>query len=159
MPELKNPRWEKFARLFVELGNASEAYRRAGYAKDNADVCAHKLMVITGVKARISDLRASELFKMSMKREELEGFFSAAIKTPAGEVTPAHPLCQSYKTGKSGVEVRMPDKVAAATALARLAGWDVQRVEVTANPLTDYLRSLRSAEVHELPDSDTPHSH
>ena len=31
MPELKNPRWEKFCQFYVELGNGSEAYRRCGY--------------------------------------------------------------------------------------------------------------------------------
>jgi hypothetical protein len=76
------------------------------------------------------------------------------VTTPAGEIHANHPLAQSIETTEKGVKVRGPDKNVAAQALARMRGYDVQRVEVTANPLTDYLRSLRSAEVHELPDSD-----
>lgn len=161
MPELRNPRRERFCQAYIALGNASEAYRRSGYrigTQTTLTTDSSRMLTFADVKQRLTELKAEQLFKMKLEREELAGFYAAAIKTPAGEVTPSHPLCQSYKTSKNGVEVRMPDKVAAATALARLAGWDVQRVEIQANPLTDYLRSLRSAEVKELPDSGAPTS-
>lgn len=155
MPALLNPRHEKFARLYVDSLNASEAYRKvykAHKSPQNGD--ASRLLANSSVKQRITELRAQKLWEMKMDREQLAGFYGACVSTPAGEITPSHPLCQAYEEGPKGRKVRMPDKVAAAQALARLAGWEAaQRVEVSVdNPLTQYLRELRSG----IP---TGHSH
>jgi len=53
-----NPRQREFAKLYVATGNASEAYRQAGYATADADVSASRLLVHAGIQAEIQRLRA-----------------------------------------------------------------------------------------------------
>ena len=164
MPELRNPRWERFCQAYVELGNQAEAYRRAGYRKDRTAhdiaVGASRLMTFDGIKERITTLRAQNVFNQGMLREELAGYYVATIRTPAGEVHANHPLCQSVEVSERGTRVRMPDKNTAAANLARLNGWDAAtKVEVAVvNPLTSYLRELRAktveAEVRDVPSLD-----
>jgi hypothetical protein len=148
MPELKNPRWEKFAQLYVTLGNGSEALRRAGYRTKNvqvASVDAAKLLACASIKERVTDLRAQLVFNQTMTREELAGYYTATIKTSASEIPINSPLVQSYEVGKNGIKLRIPDKNVAAAGLARLNGWDApSKLELSAeNPLTSYLRALR----------------
>lgn len=149
MPELKNPRWEKFCQFYVELGSGSEAYRRSGYHVRSPQVASAdsaRLLAIDSIKQRITHLRAMAVFKTEMKREELAGYYAAVIKTPVGEVHEHHPLAQAVEITDKGTKVRLPDKNAAAAQLARLAGWEAaQRVELQVdNPLTAYLRELRA---------------
>lgn len=74
MPKLANPRHEAFARKYLELGVARQAYVAAGYkAKlrhrglpSPADVCAHHLLRHPKVKERIEGLRA-----MAAKRADV----------------------------------------------------------------------------------------
>jgi hypothetical protein len=86
------------------------------------------------------------MFKTRISREELEGFFSNVVNTPAGDIHPQHPLCQAVEISEKGTKVRMPDKNTAAQTLARLNGWDAPtKLELSAdNPLTAYLRELRA---------------
>lgn len=56
---LENPRWEKFCQLYAVDGNASAAYRAAGYhPKSDAACwsCAAKLLRVAKVQARIQEL-------------------------------------------------------------------------------------------------------
>ena len=158
MPELKNPRWEKFCQALVLLGNQAEAYRRAGYRKERTPhdiaVGASRLMTFDGIKQRISQLRAKALLCHDLNREELARFYSSVIVTPVGQVDANHPLAQSVEITDKGIKIRLPDKNAAAAGLSRLHGWDAaERVDLTlTNPLTDYLRALRSADAKVIED-------
>lgn len=152
MPELRNPRWERFCQNYVTLGNGSEALRRSGYRARNtkvASVDSAQLLAYPSIKKRIEELRAKALLCHELDREGLARFYSSVIVTPAGHVSPDHPLAQSVEVSEKGTKVRLPDKNAAAAGLARLHGWDAaQRVEVTVdNPLTAYLRELRGKSV------------
>lgn len=159
MPELLNPRREKFCRLYLELGNATEAYRRAGYHAEEPNRTGSRLLTFDDVKKRISELKAQLVFNQSMKQEELVGYLVATIRTPAGEVTPNHPLAQSYEVSDKGIKIRVPDKNQAAAQLARMHGWEAaQRVDVTVdNPLTGYLRALRAADARVIDDNELSH--
>jgi hypothetical protein len=54
-----NTRQFAFCRNYVANGgNASEAYRDAGYAVKNADVAASRLLVNVGVQAQIAEMRS-----------------------------------------------------------------------------------------------------
>lgn len=146
MPELRNPRWEKFAQAYLLSGNASEAFRRAGYRADPYQN-ANKLTSNPCIKQRMIELRAEALFNVQLTREKIAGFYGRAMVTPVGELTPDHPLAQSYEVTEKGIKVRGVDKVASAQALSRMMGYDApQQVEVTVNPLTSYLRTLRGGQ-------------
>jgi phage terminase small subunit len=149
MPALKNPRWEKFCQLYVESGNASEAYRRAGYHSAITNGNGPRLIAVDSVKLRISELRAKALFATEMKREELAGYYAAVIKTPVGEVNEHHPLAQAVEITDKGTKVRLPDKNVAAAQLARLVGWDQpSKIALSGDDtLTSYLLSLRATPI------------
>lgn len=58
MAALKNLKHEAFCREYCKSRNATDAYRKAGYAPKNADANAIRLMVNDGIKARIAELDA-----------------------------------------------------------------------------------------------------
>ena len=152
MPELRNPRHERFCQAYLETGVGSEALRRAGYRAYNvqtASADSARLLARASIKERITTLKAQQIFNSDLKREELAGYYSAVIRTPAGEVNANHPLAQSVEISDKGVKIRLPDKNQAAAGLARLHGWEAaERVDLTLDsPLTQYLRALRGNEV------------
>ena len=56
---LENPRWERFCQLYAVDGNASAAYRGAGYHPKTDGACwscATKLLRVAQVQARIQEL-------------------------------------------------------------------------------------------------------
>ena len=62
-----------------------------------------------------------------------------------GVVAKDSPLCQSYRTGDHGTEVRMPDKIAAAQLMVKMCGWaNPERVELSAtDTLAEFIQSIR----------------
>jgi terminase small subunit-like protein len=124
MPQL-NIRQERFCQEFVELGNAAEAYRRAGYKGANNDAHCHAGRMITkdNVLRRIAEIRREKEEKVQLTKD-------AAIRL----------LGQIAKHGE-----RDSDRIAAASTLGKWCGWDQPtRVLVSADPLMAYLRELRS---------------
>ena len=76
-------RQQRFADYYIELGNATEAYRRAGYSPKGADVSASKLLVNPRVRARIdSRLAEAEAARVASGNEVLR-FLTASMR---GEV-------------------------------------------------------------------------
>lgn len=71
------PKQEKFAQLFVQLGNASEAYRQAySCAKSKPEVIhvkASELLASGKVAVRVAELRAETASKMGITRERVLG--------------------------------------------------------------------------------------
>lgn len=58
---LDNPRWEKFCQLYAVSGNASAAYRGAGYSPKSDDVArkaASRLLTYVDIQTRIQELTA-----------------------------------------------------------------------------------------------------
>ena len=59
MPELKNPRHERFCLFYYISGNAADAYRQAGFrSTKNANVTAPRLLANVGIQARIAEIKA-----------------------------------------------------------------------------------------------------
>src|SRR5690554_3012969 len=99
------PKQEKFAQLYVELGNASEAYRQAYDSKakpESVHVAASKLLSDNKVALRVEELQDELAEKSLWKRlrsvEVLSGVALGAEKDS--------------------------DKVAAVKALNAMYGWD-----------------------------------
>ncbi len=57
-PDMLSPQWEKFAVEYARLGNASEAARIAGYAKNSAGIHGHHLLKNPKILARVRELQA-----------------------------------------------------------------------------------------------------
>ena len=73
-------------------------------------------------------------------------FYAAVIRTPADRVPAGSPVIQAYEQdGEGRVKLRICDKAAAGAQLAKMCGWnEPDKVEMSANSLTSYLRELRS---------------
>lgn len=69
------PKQEKFCLHYLELGNASEAYRKAGYSKDMSDKtvneAASRLLKDSKVIARLDELRKPIIEKTMITVEDL----------------------------------------------------------------------------------------
>ena len=53
MPQLRNPRRERFAFLYVSLGKAAQAYLKAGFKAKDADVAGPRLLGYVGIQKRV----------------------------------------------------------------------------------------------------------
>jgi hypothetical protein len=167
MPELKNLRQERFAQAYVQLGNASEAYRQAGYHENGSlDANAHRLRVNERVAARISEIHADLQRKNTMKLEEALSFLAEVVRTPADAIPAKSRLIQSCKRttgdGWEAVEVKIPDKTVCLQILGRWCGWEKPtKLAIGADDtLHAYLLELRARPIGEdiLELEDTPKS-
>ena len=124
MPELKNIRQERFCLLYLLSGNASQAYREAGFNSRNPDVNASKLLVKASIQKRIAEFQP----KKTRNREGIIEWLDDLMSRPADE------------------PVKWSDKLRAAEIIARMCGYNApDQLELSAgSPLTRYLSDLRS---------------
>jgi hypothetical protein len=133
MPNLKNPKHERFAQLRASGKSGSEAYRAImGKGARNADVHADEWTRMLGVRERIEELQAETARKCSLTREQFLESLVAMYQGKPGEATLDNPLCDSLIC--RGVRHSVfPPKAVIANQLAKLCGWDAPtKVEVEA---------------------------
>lgn len=122
---LDNPRHEMFAQK-VALGmEQGAAYEESGFEArgKSAHESASRLVKDKDVAARITQLRSEAAAKVQMTKEQLLEFLVEVVKTPAGNVTDDHRLCQSYKHTDTERSLKIPDKLRAAELLSKLCDW------------------------------------
>lgn len=74
----------KFCQEYVLSGNATDAYRKAGYKSKDADVCASRLLGSAGILAEISRLQAKVSDKFELTQELIiEELAAIAFARPA----------------------------------------------------------------------------
>jgi Terminase small subunit len=146
MAELKNVRHERFCQLFVALGNATEAYRQAGYHAKTPDINACQLLRIPKISHRVTEIRLQSQRKAALNREAAIELLAEIATTPAGAINKHHRLCESFKDTGEVSEIKMPSKIAALQELGRILGWHAaDRVEVHAgDSLNNYIVALRA---------------
>ena len=108
---LENPRWERFCQLYAVDGNASAAYRGAGYhprSDSSCTTCANRLLTNVDVRARIE-----ELTKEAQKQAERNSI--ADIREIRQRVT-------AVLRGQSPFETKSADIIKAGDFLARVGG-------------------------------------
>lgn len=106
---------EKFCQLYVELGNASEAYRQAYSSKAKAQSCAveaSKLLSTPNITLRVDSLR-KELEEVSLWSRADSIRILAEIARGDDE------------------EAKPSDKVGAVKVINSMHGWDKQVIEQT----------------------------
>jgi Terminase small subunit len=152
MPKFKrlNQRQEVFAQGVAAGLSGVEAFKRAtpGNPKD-CDVKANQMRGQPGVEERIKELMRENDKKATLSREQMLAWLTRVITTGAGSVIPTDSLCQAHKhtagDGWEADEIRLPDKLAAATQLAKMCDWNSpERVELRADTLSKYLLELRA---------------
>lgn len=131
MPILTNPRWEKFAQGLAAGLRHTDAYRQAGFASKGAAIksCALKLSKRPEVKARFAELQRENAAAARMDRQGMIDYLIDVMLTPIGRIGSGHRLAQLVRETEQWSEVRMPDKLKAAEALAKMCGWNEERPE------------------------------
>ena len=108
---LENPRWERFCQLYAVDGNASAAYRNAGYHPKTDGACwasAAQLLRNPKVQARIEELTREA-------REQAERNSIADIREIRQRIT-------EVLRGQSKFETKSADIIKAGDFLARVGG-------------------------------------
>lgn len=125
--ESMTPKQEKFCQLYVELGNASEAYRQAYDASrmksESVAVQAAKMLVNPKIALRVDELKAAAAERhgvtvddiAAMLREDRD--FARHCETPAAAVSATMGLAKLYghlrdkveHTGKDGKPIQTED--------------------------------------------------
>ena len=118
MAELKDPKQERFCQLFIELGNASEAYRQAFHAENMADstiwVKACELKKTDKVTVRINEIQSQHRERHNMTVDDL--------------------IKELEEARQAGLEFESASAMVAATmGKAKLLGLDKQLIDVTTN--------------------------
>ncbi|WP_061567241.1 terminase small subunit [Geobacillus stearothermophilus] len=130
------PKQKAFADYYIELGNAEEAARKAGYSDATARGHAHRLLQNVAIRQYIDERIAEKDSKQIAKQDEILSFLTQVMR---GEVTERIPI-----VGKDFFEVvdntpNIKDRVKAAELLGkRYALWtEKQQVEVTTPVFVD----------------------
>ena len=114
------PKQEKFAQLYVELGNASQAYRQAYNSKAKPETLypkASKLLAQDKISTRVSELR-KQLEKTALwSRED-------SVK-----------VLSSIANGDSE-DTKPNDRISAVRELNRMHGWDGAGEKEQQKPVT-----------------------
>lgn len=114
------PKQEKFCLHYLELGNASEAYRKAGYSKDMSDKtvneAASRLLKDSKVIARLDELRKPIIEKTMITVEDL-------VK----ELEKARIAALTSET------VQASAAISATMGKAKLLGLGVEKVDLTVD--------------------------
>lgn len=135
---LENPKWEAFCLHYAKTGNASEAYREAGYKTENARSIysnANRLLKNDDIKGRIQEIMDQMASEKIAGIREIHEYLTSVIR---GETTEDVVVTESCGDGISEatiVKVRTnnPTRIKAATELAKMQGaYDSKlQVEVT----------------------------
>lgn len=108
---LENVRWERFCQLYARDGNASAAYRGAGYhpkTEASAWTCAAKLLRVAKVQERIAELTEEARLQ--------------AEKNSIADITEIRQRVTDVLRGRSLFETKSADIIKAADFLARVGG-------------------------------------
>lgn len=152
-------RQKAFCREYVECKVATDAYRYAYGADISSDVSgsASRVLSMPAVRAEIERLSQPFGHGKSLSREQIQSFLHDVVTTPVGSIDAMHPLAQEVTTtttqdGTETVKVKMPGKLEAAMASAKLDGMLIERVANTHThmPLGSVLAGLCGV-IHDVP--------
>lgn len=144
MPALKNIRHERFCLLYLISGNASEAYREAGFKSKEVDGNASRLIVKDSICKRLAEIKAQNALKIALTRDEALSVVAEIARGPRDEFISAG------------------DQLRAVEVASRMCGWnepDQVRLSAT-DTLSSYLLDLRAkpigGQVLELLENGSP---
>jgi len=127
MPQLKNPRHEKFAQLVASGKYTLTAAYREIYPSSRRwkDVTLHPRAsrLMCKVYARVQELQAAAAEKAVIYKASILGYLRDVILTPIGQLDASSPLVQRYVVRGDTVIITMPSKIGAVQELAKALGW------------------------------------
>ena len=135
---LENPKWEAFCLHYAKTGNASEAYKKAGYKTENERSVysnCNRLLKNDDIKARLQELAAEMASEKIAGIREVQEYLTSVIRGETTEDVVVTEGCGDGISEATIVKVRTgnPTRIKAATELAKMqGGYDSKlQVEVT----------------------------
>lgn len=135
---LTNPKWEAFCLHYAKTGNASEAYKQAGYETKNPRSIysnCNRLLKNDDIKARISELLEEMASEKIADIREIHEYLTSVIRGETTEDVVVTEGCGDGVSEAKVVQVRTNNvaRIKAATELAKMKGaYDSKlKVEVT----------------------------
>lgn len=131
------PRQEAFCLAYAKSGNATQAYKDAGYKpkSDNvANAAGNRLLANVSVQARIKDLSAQTAKPKIADATEIQEFLSSILR---GELKDTYVLQSGVTLEKP---VTMTVRAKAADQLAKMQGAYLERREVNMSGGVVFLR-------------------
>lgn len=139
MAELANKKHEKFCQQVVKHGNATKAYKEAGYSPKDADSNSNRLMGYDGILQRIEEIRAEQRYRIKVDLERIIDEHKSVLdfnlsdiltcKDGKWELAPIQEWPEGYSKcvsffgfNKSGQPIIKVDKHPARESLARILG-------------------------------------
>ena len=132
---LANPKWEAFCLHYAKTGNASEAYRMAGYKTENERSIysnCNRLLKNDDIRARLAELAEELASEKIANIREVQEYLTSVIR---GETTDDVVVTEGCGDGVSEakiVKVRTSNvaRIKAATELAKMQGGYDTRLQV-----------------------------
>lgn len=160
---------QNFCNLYIETGNASEAYRRAYSADRMLDSTIHRkaveLLENAKVSAYIKQLQAELQRRSDISKDEAVRELTNIVRARITDILtikgdkvelkdldslPDHIVCaiQSIKRTGDTIEVKLYDKIAAIDRLSRMLGWDKPtKVDVQGSiPVKEWIKQFNHKE-------------
>lgn len=124
---LENPKWEAFCLHYVKTGNASEAYKEAGYRTENARSIysnCNRLLKNDDIKGRIQEISAEIAEDKIADIREIHEILSAIVR---GETLEDVIVVEGKGNGYSEARIvqktpALNDRIKAGTELAKMKG-------------------------------------
>lgn len=123
------PKQEKFCQLYIELGNASEAYRQAYDASrmkpESINVNASKLLGDAKVALRVAELKAAHVERHEVTVDTIRDMlledraFARKCETPAAAVSASLGLAKLYGFLRDKIEHSLSEDMGEALKAAR----------------------------------------
>lgn len=124
------PKQKAFADYYIELGNATEAARRAGYSEKNANNIASENLAKPNISAYIQQRMAEQDAKRVATADEVLRFYTSVMR---GEEKDAF-----------GLDVGMADRIKAADSLMKRYAVANDRQKSTMEKLDSLLEEMRN---------------
>ena len=138
---MENPKWEAFCLHYAKTGNASEAYRNAGYKTNNERSIysnCNRLLKNDDIRGRISEIMAEMASEKIASIREVQERLSAILR---GEIMEEQIVVEGCGDGISEArkvkrEAQLKDMIKAGELLAKMQGGFDTRVKVDVSPIT-----------------------
>ena len=133
---LANPKWEAFCLHYAKTGNASEAYKNAGYDTKNPRSIysnCNRLLKNDDIKARISEIIEEMASEKIADIREIHEKLTPILRGETTEDVVVVEGCGDGVSEAKVVKVRTPTKdvIKAATELAKMKGAYDNKLNVT----------------------------
>jgi hypothetical protein len=138
-----NDRQKAFAAEYLRTKDAIKSYLKIypGSTLEGAQSSAYRLRDDVRVQEIIQSAGEQLLDGAVLSLAEMQSYLSKVVKTPGGQVHRDHILCNGVKHTEHGVDVKMPDKLAAITLAAKLSGLLKEQPAVVIQTSVDTLLS------------------